>query len=141
MYSPHSPTRTIDGKSNSSLEGISDERVLVASKRAAEEAIAPIVKKQAKTIKRLEKQLRKSLSQPDVTKSAHRFTEYEAMVGAKGGKIVQITEGKRATADRARELAESINDRHSASSMDDVHELEGLGLTPAEFGALMVSTD
>ena len=110
-----------------------------ATKRALEEELKPFIKKaqkrekkQAKEIKRL----KKSLAQPDYTKSAKRHTEFAPTHAP----VTDITEGKRERIASAKRIAERIHDSHSGSSYDDIQELQGL-VSPEQYAALMVADE
>jgi hypothetical protein len=141
MYSPAPHAKSIDTKGDSTLMTISQEQLVGATKRAAEEAIDPIRKKNkklARSNKSLQKQLKKALATPDYSKSAHRATAFAPTHGAP---VIDINDGKKERVARAKSLVSNINDRHSGSSFEDIRELEDLGFTPDQVAAMLVADE
>lgn len=137
MYSPASGTTGV-GTGGMALNGVSADVTLAATKRADEFAkLEARFTKQAKKIAKLERKLGEALARPDYTKSARRQTDFAPT----HADVTPIAEGKRARLERAQELSKRIHDRHSPTPLEDVLELQELGVTPQEFGALMVADE
>ena len=140
MYSHASPTTLVDGKAASSLASVSSADLMSATKRATEEALQPFIKKAAKREKRQAKEikrLKKSLAEPNWSKSARRQTQFAPTHAAD---VTDITKTMRERNASAKRIAERIHDSHSVSSYDDLKELQEL-VPATQFANLMVDDD